>query len=318
MLSREDLCVLIVGYQRPDSIEQIMRECVAAGIRRIYVSIDAPKNGLTDAVERNQEIRDICSEFKANFDLISERFLDANIGCSANLLSSCDWVFENEEFVAVLEDDCIPSEAFFQFISQSLPLINLDPETLLVCGTQFVPQEIVGQAPFKSKYSLTWGWATTSDKWKLIRSEIFSSIQSNFSMKPFSMDFEEIYWLEGARRAAQGYVDVWDTVLVNFLVSKKFFALLPNQNLVTNVGNDGVATHTGKDKKWLNEPIGRFENESIVNFQENSAADIWLKNNFYGIKFRHLFSTRVTRCEDWFKKPKFLVLSKRWINARSY
>jgi hypothetical protein len=316
LLSREDLSVLIVGYQRPDSIRQILLECSAAGIRRVYVSIDAPKDSSSQAVKRNLEIREICKKSKADFDLLSERYLKANIGCSANLLSACDWVFALEEFVVILEDDCIPSNDLFKFVSESLPIIGVDDETLLVCGTQFVPPDVAGSMPFKSKYSLTWGWATSADKWRYISTEIFSSTEADFPMNLVSTNSESIYWSEGARRALQGYVDVWDTVLVNLLVSRNLFALLPSRNLVTNVGNDEVATHTGKDKNWVNEPIGQFKMQNLGHYSTNATADNWLRDNFYRIKPRHLLTTRITRFIDLIKKPNFPILINRWANAR--
>ena len=316
MFSREDLSVLIVGYQRPDSIRQILLKCSTAGIRRVYVSIDAPKDSSSEAVKRNLEIKEICQKSKADFDLLSERYMNSNIGCSANLLSSCDWVFALEEFVVILEDDCIPSNDFFEFVSESLPIIGRDHETLLVCGTQFVPPIVAGSMPFKSKYSLTWGWATSAEKWRYISSEIFSSTAGDFPLNLVSANPESIYWSEGARRAFQGYVDVWDTVLVNLLVSRNLYALLPNRNLVTNVGNDEVATHTGKDKNWVNEPIGQFKTQALTNYSTNTTADNWLRHNFYRIQLRHLLSTRVTRFIDSIRKPKSPSLIDRWANAR--
>ena len=73
-----------------------------------------------------------------------------------------------------------------------------------------------------------------------------------------SLDYERIYWLEGARRAYQGYVDVWDTALVALINSGPFFTLLPPTNLISNIGNDSVATHTGEDTLWTNATQGTY------------------------------------------------------------
>lgn len=316
MLNRQDLGVLIVGYQRPDSIRQILEQCSSNGIKRVYLSIDAPKDSSQTSYEKNVEIKQICADFETEFDLVSQRFLLSNVGCSANLLSACDWVFEHEEFVAILEDDCIPSAAFFEFVIDALPSVDSEEELVLVCGTQFAPPSVVGSAPYKSKYSLTWGWATSIKKWDWIKSQLAAKASQSVPKKLFSLNSEEIYWMEGARRAFQGYVDVWDTALVMSLIFKNRFAILPNQNLVTNVGNDAVATHTGGDRKWLHEPVGNYSSGDLKVYPRNPDADAWLKNNFYRIRFRHLFSTRITRFFDFVKREKRTSLIQRWFSAR--
>jgi hypothetical protein len=316
-LARKTFAVLIVGYQRVDAIRSILEQCLAAEVKNVLLSLDFPKVATTEALANNALIRKLVSEYEVKFDTFRSRFLDTNIGCSANVLSSCDWAFSQCEAVAVLEDDCKPSLGFFEFCQESRGYLKTNSEVLVACGTQFVPVTERGSSSILSKYALTWGWFTDADHWKTIKSELVHlSHERRMNLK--SLKYERIYWREGARRAYEGYVDVWDTALIAVINEGTFFALLPPVNLISNIGNDSVATHTGADKMWTNASQEKYSPGDFGVPVINLKADLWLKKNFYKIRFRHLFSTRITRIRDFFRTPKFDDLLKRWTRASKF
>ncbi len=313
-MATKTFAVLIVGYQRVDAIRSILEQCLAAEVRDVLLSLDFPKVVTTETLANNALIRNLVLEYETKFASFRSRFLETNIGCSANVLSSCDWAFKEYEAVAVLEDDCKPSLGFFEFCEESKGYLTINSQVLLACGTQFVPAAERESSSMLSKYALTWGWFTNVDRWEIIKSELLLlSQERNKSLNSFK--YERIYWREGARRAYQGYVDVWDTALVAVINEGSYFALLPPTNLISNIGNDSVATHTGADKMWTNAILGKYSPEDFGIPTVNLKADVWLKENFYKISFRHLFSTRITRLRDFFRKPKFDDLLKRWAKA---
>lgn len=313
-MAGKTFAVLIVGYQRVDAIRSILEQCLAAEVRNVLLSLDFPKVETTEALARNALIRKLVREYETKFESFHSRFLDTNIGCSANVLSSCDWAFDQYDAVAILEDDCKPSLGFFEFCQESVGYLKTSSEVLLACGTQFVPVTERGSSTILSKYALTWGWFTDADHWKTIKSELVL-LSHERRMKIKSIQYEQIYWHEGARRAYQGYVDVWDTALVAVINRGSYFALLPPANLISNIGNDSVATHTGEDKIWTNATQGKYVPGDFGVPIINPKADLWLKENFYGIRFRHLFSTRITRLRDFFRTPRFDNLLMRWTRA---
>lgn len=313
-MARKTFAVLIVGYQRVEAIRLILEQCLAAEVRNVLLSLDFPKVASTEALGNNALIQNLVIEYEKKFDSFQSRILDSNIGCSANVLSSCDWAFNQYDSVAILEDDCKPSLGFFDFCEDSKGFLKTSHRTLLACGTQFVPAAERGSSSLLSKYALTWGWFTTADYWKIIKSEI-ELLSHERGAHLNSLNYERIYWSEGARRAYQGYVDVWDTPLVAIINQGSYFALLPPANLITNIGNDSVATHTGAEKMWTNTTQEEYAPADFGIPTVNLKADIWLKENFYKISFRHLFSTRITRLSDFFRKPKLNYLLKRWAGA---
>lgn len=313
-MTRKSFAVLIVGYQRVDAIRSILEQCLTADVRNVLLSLDFPKVISPDALANNALIRKLVVEYESRFDSFQSRFLATNIGCSANVLSSCDWAFNQYKAVAVLEDDCKPSSGFFEFCQEAEGYLKTNSEVLLACGTQFVPVAERGSSSILSKYALTWGWFTDADHWETIKSELIL-LGHECKMNLKSLNYERIYWHEGARRAFQGYVDVWDTALVAVINEGSYFALLPPTNLISNIGNDLVATHTGEDKMWTNATHGKYLPGDFGAPIVDPKADLWLKKNFYGISARHLVSTRITRLTDFFHKPSFEDLLIRWTRA---
>lgn len=167
--------VLIIAYRRTLEIERILQECQENNIKKIYVALDGPKVGDTGGEKDNKAIRELVTNYQKNYSgVITTLFRDQNVGCAASCLSACDWVFENEEYVIVLEDDCIPSPDFFEFARASIDALDSNSNIWLACGTQFAPKDIHNDSWSLSSYALIWGWVTSRAKWKEISSAIRS------------------------------------------------------------------------------------------------------------------------------------------------
>jgi hypothetical protein len=311
MTERSQVPLLVIGYQRTDSVVEILDSAISSGVSHVLISIDAPKYRDQSSMNNSLNLRNIVSSYEDKFEVVQIRFLEYNLGCAVHVLNSIDWAFESVEELVVLEDDCIPSKDFFHFVNDGFEIMHLQPEIALICGSQHVPIELCPDAYYKSKYSLTWGWATTKSSWGAFKISMFST-GGDIKLNLFDLDFERIYWQEGCRRAFEGYVDVWDTPLVYYLQTSDKYALLPQQNLITNIGDDSLATHMSGDNTWLFKERGGYERRSTLTAQQNILADNWLSKNFFQIRIRHLFTTRVTRLRDRLSKAPLRELLLRW------
>lgn len=293
------LAVLIVAYRRPKNINRILKMCYEAGISQFYISVDAPKNHIAEMLQDHRSILEVVSNFEAETGIfVHKRIPSINQGCAVNVLAGCDWAFRDASNLIVLEDDCIPSLAFFDFCSRQIDNLSKNRDFWLICGTQFAPRELADNKVFSSSYALTWGWALTRSKWNEVREIFFRNANESLIQDLASTTPERAFWNAGARRALAGYTDVWDTILISEMRQRKKFAILPPLNLVTNLGNDLVSTHIEQDSKWTSvkahNPTYTWEN----NVQPNGIVDEWLRRHFYRIRFRHLLSTKFTLLID--------------------
>lgn len=307
-----DLAALVVTYRRFDNLKVIVNLCIAAGITRIYISADGSKNDLDqdDVAQVELEIERLIREHpKRIIPLVSSE----NVGAALNILRSCDWVFKSEKFVVILEDDCIPSSDFFAFVRDGEKFLFNDRNVYLICGSQFAPPTITKERSCFSIYPMVWGWATTRDKWNKVSSTMISLDESKFNLFRFENN-DKTFWRAGARRAFEGYVEGWDSALVNAIRKLNGKVLVPGSNLVSNIGGDERATHTFQGSKWLDAQLGSYS-ESKLEISENRALDNWIRQSLYRISLRHQITTRITYIMDKLKinKKKRLRLSSRWI-----
>jgi hypothetical protein len=294
---------LIIGYRRSENLKIISQSCIAAGITRLYFSLDmVDKNDLRAVADHEACLRVIrVLELDSNLKVVLQ-IQDSNVGCAVAVVSGCDWFFKHETFGVVLEDDCIPSKAFFRYVSDSAGFLIDSPEIWLISGSQVCKSIESLSGSYVSKYALIWGWATNSDKWK----EISASLRVRPKKLKLSNIFspEYSYWYFGAKRAETGIVDAWDTILLQRMHEHGKLSIVPYQNLVQNVGGDEFAVHT-KSTDLVNViAVGDYWAEKFP--ARDLRADERLRHDFYKISVRHLLTTRVHWLLD-----RALILAQR-------
>lgn len=319
MVANSDLALLVVAFARAEGVSNIIKTAISSGISRIYISVDGAGSSL--AVRNEQErmlkiITDFQNSSEVSISLVKR---ELNIGCSANVLSSIDWVFENEENAIILEDDCMPTEDFFNFVSETISIMQQDQRIWLTGGTQVLTNLELPDV-FLSRYPITWGWATTKNKWREIRAALFEleSSYSNLGKTDLSI-VENSYWRSGSRRSYSGMIDAWDIPLAMALLTKGKLCLLPSQSLVMNVGDDDFALHTNSNSSGMRKSTGAFSGiGNSVTISESYAKE--LKRAQYKIRHYHLLSNKLRAVLDFLfvlvngnpRKP----LVERWKNAR--
>lgn len=279
-------------------------------MRNIYVTLDGPR------FPSDQSDTEACVQVLENFDyehpgILRTKISGTNRGAAHSVIGGLDWIFESEDFAVVIEDDCFPDGSFFDYVIDARKFLESNENIFLIGGNQFVPTEITEGRWFLSNYPLIWGWATSREKWLLLRSELR---QIGSKRSKFCKSNESVYWEAGARRAFRGFVDAWDTPLVCVLRMNGWQTILPGSNLVSNIGNDFAATHTLRQSRWLKVDVQRYIASDLAPVA-NVSANSWLKSNLYGISFRHQFTTRITYLLDFFSpnRKKRLPLLERWI-----
>jgi hypothetical protein len=315
VISQNIDAALIVAYRRHENVSKLIDILSNQGVKRIYVAIDRNSpSDLNSLIDVNKTI-EVAIEARMKMpEQLRVAIHVENVGCSAAVLSACEWFFENEEFGLILEDDCIPSQEFLTYANYSRKIIETNSDVWLFCGTQFAPYEKSVDTWSLSKYALIWGWGTSKRNWN----QIATSLRKN-GMNIFSNDVsfaEKQYWSVGARRSSSGVVDAWDNILIQRMLSLRKKAILPKYALVSNIGNDSAATHTISNSNWLGLKTGSFDPPKAAPL-ENPSLDSWLKTKFYKISIRHIFTTQITYFLDHItgRRRRSDDLMSRWKNA---
>lgn len=269
----------------------IINSCLAANVTRVYIAIDGPTN--FSAKHDVDKCIAYANEFKKKYpNLVFTKISEFNLGSAASVLSACDWVFTQEEFAVVIEDDCLPTDGFFTWIRDYKKYLEIDKSILIMSGNQFAPYDVTRGLPTLSKYPLIWGWATSKSNWRIMISLIydFKIIKKRVRRSSY---IDYCFWRSGARRSLEGYIDAWDIPLAFLMNQIGAKALLPAYNLVRNVGGDIHATHTRDFSKWLYFPTQNYSYSNCHPVQ-NLELDYWYRKNLFEIRFRHIFSTKIS------------------------
>lgn len=294
----QDIAVLLVAYRRDANLRRIFDLCVQAGVPRIYISMDGAR-GVQDQedVARTQKMaqdlrRDSASNVFLNISAV-------NLGAARSVISACGWAFKHEDYLIILEDDCIPSLPFFEFCADAKRFLETDSDIFMASGSQFAPKELLGSKWALSKYPLIWGWMTSREKWQVLMSKVLDCEQI-IPRKDLPSYIEYSYWNAGARRSMEGYIDAWDIPVSMAIQQLQGMVIHPSQNLVTNIGQDLAATHTKSESEFLGKISGDY-----ISCRDKPAyskeVDTWYRESFYKIRSRHLFTVRFTKLLDRLK-----------------
>lgn len=278
--------VLIVGYRRVKELKLLALECLKQDCSHLYIAIDGAKAGQRSLREDFEEVyRNLTMLYPEKG--ISIWMRDHNLGSAASVITAIDWAFQNEEYLAIIEDDLVISPQLIDYWSTNIGRVL--GNQVMITGTNAFSQFSVSKSTAITHFPVVWGWATTREQWKLMREGIFSEKLDfprglNLSLRGFLTT--------GRARALRGAIDAWDVPLSAWMFAGKYECLMPSVNLVSNIGFGKEATHTASES-W---PL-KLEIEALSALEESWDEAHQIRNfddemmeMILGIKPKHAFS----------------------------
>ena len=177
--------VLFLVFNRPRPTQEVFSKIKVARPPKLYIACDGPREGIQSDVVNVRKVKDICSQVDWPCDVLT-LYRDKNLGCGLAVSSAIDWFFSHEEDGIILEDDCLPSDSFFNYCEQMLDLHRDDENIFLISGYNKLQRYKNNECDcFYSWFGGIWGWATWKRAWNhydFHMSGLDSLIQSNFSL----------------------------------------------------------------------------------------------------------------------------------------
>jgi len=242
-----DVAVLILGYDRPNQMRKLIEALRPIRPSRIYFSVDGPRKHKEGDDEKVLETQRLLSEINWNCD-IKTRFLTSNMGCKMAISSAIDWLFENEDYGIILEDDCLPTPEFFEFTTKRLFEHRDEPRIMHISGSSYFMKEPGGSnSYYYSRLPNVWGWATWKRAWKnmqLIDSNLDVNLTSNKVHEYFKNKKISNWFLRYVKEAKSPNSSVWSTSWTLSIINNQGICISPMGNLVKNIGFHDSATHS--------------------------------------------------------------------------
>ena len=283
-MMQTSLPVLIIGYARKTTLLALIDTAAASEVKAIYISLDGPKN---DSVELIQgDIKAILTEYqKMSPTPIRILSREKNLGAGAGVVAAVDWFFKFETEGIILEDDLVVDQTFFRYAGEALQKIETNSRILSISGTRLIPS--TEHEASLTSYPLAWGWATTREKWLIMRSLIFKRSSPIWKHKSVQEGF---FWNTGKRRALKSQIAAWDIPLAEGMASGGYFTLVPPVNLVSNVGFDTTATHTFASTWPMNlRRVEQYPEPLKLNFEDSKCQvnDEFMRSKIFMISHRN-------------------------------
>ncbi len=278
--------ILFLTFNRPDLTQRVFDEIKKAQPKQLFWVSDGARNEEKKLVQKTREIIkqiDWNCEVKTNFS-------DKNLGCKIRVSSGIDWFFENVEQGIILEDDCLPSQSFFPFCEELLDKYKNDKNVMMISGDnfQFGKNKIHYDYYFSQKYFHIWGWATWRRAWNkydVKMSDWEENKKSNIFKKLFTNKVEREKILTPLENTYQGLINTWDYQWLYTCLKNKGLSIIPNENLMSNIGFDKRGTHTRSTQSIMaNISRGKIYPpiKHPLSFILNPKADdftFWINNN---------------------------------------
>lgn len=237
--------VLIIAFNRPDSARRVFSAVRAAKPAKLFLACDAARPGKAGEAERVAEVRALVDAVDWPCE-VRTKFPESNLGSGLGVSSAITWFLGEAGEGVILEDDCLPTPAFFRFAATMLERHREDPRIGLIAGSNMAPLVDLPASHGFSRVTSCWGWATwkrTWDRFTFIPEPVREDEPWTRRLHPNAVDF--------LRRKFQAIADgkvrtVWDYQFMVQALRAGQLTVVPGRNLILNIGFDGTGTHFGK------------------------------------------------------------------------
>lgn len=241
-----DIPILVIVFNRLQIVKQSF-ECVRKiKPKYLYIASDGPRIDNKDDKKIIEGVRlEILNAIDWDCE-VETLFQEQNLGCGNGVYTAIDWFFQNVEYGIILEDDCIVTPSFWEFMSEMLLKYRNDERIGMVAGTNPISLSEYVYSYCFSKYKSCWGWGTWRRAWENMdmdmtwRDEIPYSVLLNSGY----CGKDIMGWKYKLRCIDKKIVSAWDWQWYFSLSAQNQLCIYPKVNLVSNIGNDANATHT--------------------------------------------------------------------------
>lgn len=240
--------VLLITFNRPEYTRIMLEALKAANVKNLYIFRDGPRPYNEDDKKKSKEIEQLVKgiDWECN---IKTNFMTNNLGCGWGPYSAISWAFQYVDKLIILEDDCIPTKAFFEYCSYLLEKYKDSDKIRHISG-----RNIYSEHPIFNKYDYiftqyapTLGWATWKRVWEDFSLNERHTIIPFFKRGGFTYQFasreeKDFFnnWYYNRESPLREVLHSWDYQFSVHSRRDGALAICPAKNLIKYIGEDGT------------------------------------------------------------------------------
>jgi hypothetical protein len=306
--------ILFLIFNRPDTTQSVFEEIRKQKPKHLYIAADGARKHVVGEPERCTAVRDLVIN---NIDWeceVKTLFRNENLGCGLAVSEAITWFFDHVEQGIILEDDCLPHSSFFPYCEQMLEKYKDNENVFTINGSNLQGETSLSDASYSfSYYAYVWGWASWRRAWKLYDFELknLQEFKTKNLIKKIDIrtTFQK-YWIPIFEQVKNKKIDTWDYQWIFSIWNHQGMNIMPNVNLISNIGFGVEATHTISSSKFQNlvsKDIGFISHPK--NIEVNEKLDRYIADVCFNIPndknelqyFRKIVNHKIIK---WFKNKK--------------
>ena len=252
--------VLMIFFNRPDTFAKVFEKVRQAKPKTLILAQDGPRN--TGDMAGIEACRKVVENIDWDCNVIRD-YSEINLGCGVRPKSAIDLALQQFEQVIILEDDCIPSLAFFRYCDELLEKYKDDDRIAYISGLNHFETWDCGEYDyFFSKAAAIWGWATWRRSWSRFYDYYVNGVNDDYILKLYRQQvgnqaiFEQrLLSLKKANNSQKNgeKLSYWDTQWGFAEYTQNMLAIVPRKNQICNIGVGATSTHaqTLKTTKYI-------------------------------------------------------------------
>ena len=242
-----DTPVLFLFFTRPETAKRVFKEIRKTKPRKLFLAADGPRENVPGEDRLCAKTRHVV-ESLIDWDCEVKRlYREHNLGCKEAVSSAINWFFSQVEEGIILEDDTLPTQSFFRFASAMLERYRNTSQVMHISGNNFQGGRIRGDgAYYFSRFAHSWGWGTWRRAWDTYDKNMDSLDEEWGSIEQENSELRGWceFWKSNLLKVRRGEINTWDYQWHYSIRKKRGLCVIPNKNLVKNIGVNRNATHT--------------------------------------------------------------------------
>jgi hypothetical protein len=248
-------------FNRPDTTRRVMAQIRRARPRTLYLIQDGPRPGIPGERALIEVTRNIAEDVDWDCTVIRD-YSDTNMGLRERVVSGLNRVFSEAERAIILEDDCLANDSFFTFCDHMLERYADDNRVGIVSGNNFLRgRNVTEDSYFFSPDIRIWGWATWRRVWQDFSENGLRYHWSGEEASRVLAGFPSAYRRKAlVSSAANSHaINSWALPFVLHCQRRQILSIVPEVNLVKNIGFGSRSTHTRFESFTDEIPTRRLE-----------------------------------------------------------
>ena len=253
--------VVLIIFNRPQTTQKVFEVIRQVQPPKLYIIADGPRSDVAEDAEKCLASRKIIDQIDWECEVF-KNYSATNLGCRQRVSSGLNWVFQQVETAIILEDDCLPHISFFRFCQELLDRYVHTENVFVISGNNFqLSQKRTPNSYYFSRYNHLWGWATWRRAWQYYDDTMQQwpeAQQKNLLSQIFSTPEAIQYWSNRFQVNYNGF-NSWGYAWTFACWLNQGLTILPEVNLVSNIGFGREATHTQTVDFVANLPVNEMQ-----------------------------------------------------------